>query len=206
MYDKLKKTSYKKQFAILLLAITTLYACNTVDQLTGMYNMTRCKYEYRSISGLTIAGINLQNSSGSALNPLTLAKLISVFSSPSGSLPLTCTLNVNVINPNAQAALMNGLNYILEIDGTKLTQGVLDRAIHVEAGGQTVMPVYLAFDLRQTLNGKSLDAVKNLAFNLAGTGDRPSNITFHLKPSFNIAGKTVTAPNYIPVSFTLNRK
>jgi hypothetical protein len=51
-----------------------------------------------------------------------------------------------------------------------------------------------------------LDAIKNLAFNFAGIGDAASKVTVKLKPSFTIGGKPVSAPDYIPISFTLNKK
>jgi hypothetical protein len=195
----------KKTIALLSM-VAVLFACDVAKQLSGTYNMTQCKYEYQSISGLSLAGINLQNVNNiSSLNPLNAAKLLAAFSSSSGNLPLNFTLNLDVTNPGVQTALLNGLSYILEIDGIEMTQGLLNKQIQVAAGGTSVLPVELAFDLKKVLSGQSLDAIKNLAFNFAGIGTASSNVTFRLKPNFNIGGKTISSPSYIPISFTLKK-
>jgi LEA14-like dessication related protein len=121
-------------------------------------------------------------------------------------LPLNFTLNLDVSNPGVQTALLNGLGYILEIDGIEMTQGFLDRQLQVGSGAKAVLPINMAFDLKKVLSGKSLDAMKNLAFNFAGIGGGSSAVTVRLKPNFTVGGKTISAPSYIPVSFTLNKK
>ncbi|GHT64679.1 hypothetical protein AGMMS50239_22820 [Bacteroidia bacterium] len=197
-----------KKIIALIGFVVIFTACDVAQQLAGAYNMTQCKYAYNSISGLTLDGINLSNTNSiSALNPLSLAKLATAFSSPSGTLPLNFNLNLDVTNPNPQTALLNGLSYILEIDGLEMTQGVMQRQIEVAGGGgKTVLPINLAFDLKKVASGQSMETLKNLIFNFAGIGGNPSNVTFRIKPNFTIGGNTFSAPAYIPVSFTLNKK
>jgi len=181
-------------------------ACDVAQQLAGAYNMTQCKFAFNSISGLTVDGINLSNlNSVSSLNPLTLAKLVSAFTSSSGTLPLNFTLNLDVTNPNTQAALLNGLSYILEIDNIEMSQGVIQKQIEVAGNGQAALPLALGFDVKKLASGQSMESLKNLVFNFAGIGGNPSNVTFRLKPNFTIGGNTFSAPTYIPVSFTLNK-
>jgi len=184
------------------------FSCDLAKQAVGTYALTQCKYDYSSISGLTLAGINLQNvSSISSLNPLSAANLLAAFSSSSGSLPLSFTLNLDVTNPGAQTAILNGANYILEIDGMEMTQGLFNQQLQIgSGGGKATIPIAMAFDLKKVLSGKSLDAIKNLAFNFAGIGTSSSNVTVKLKPSFVVGGNTISAPSYIPISFTLNKK
>jgi LEA14-like dessication related protein len=183
-----------------------MFSCDVAQQVLGTYQLTQCKYDYNSISGLSLAGINLSGSNGlSSLNPLNLASLTSAFASKSGSLPLNFTLNLNVTNPGVQAALLNGMGYILEIDGHQMTTGSLQQQLQIAGGQKTVLPINMAFDLKKALSGESLDAIKNLAFNFAGIGNGSSNVTVKLQPSFNIGGQTITSPSYIPVSFKLNR-
>ncbi|MCL1933613.1 MAG: hypothetical protein FWF53_07380 [Candidatus Azobacteroides sp.] len=196
----------KKTVALLGL-IVFFFSCDVAKQVVGTYALTQCKYDYQSISGLTLAGINLQNvSSISSLNPLTAANLLAAFSSSSGSLPLNFTLNLDVSNPGTQTAILNGANYILEIDGMEMTQGLFNQQFQIGSGGKTTLPIAMAFDLKKVLSGKSMDAIKNLAFNFAGIGTDSSNVTVKLKPSFVVGGKTINAPDYIPISFTLNKK
>lgn len=196
----------KKIFALLLTAVVC-FSCDVAQQVAGTYALTQCKYNYSSISGLTLGGINLQNATSiSSLNPLNAASLLSAFSSTSGSLPLAFTLNLDVSNPNTQTALLNGLGYILEIDGQEMTTGVLNNQLQIASNQTAKLPITMSFDLKKVMSGSSLDAIKNLAFNFAGIGDSSSKVTVKLQPSLTVAGNTIKSPAYIPVSFTLNGK
>jgi hypothetical protein len=195
-----------KKVMILWAVVALLSSCDVAQQIAGTYNMTQCKYEYKSISGLTLAGVNLQDvSSLSSLNPLSAAGLVGAFVSPEGNLPLNFTLNLDVTNPGLQPALLNGMAYILEIDGIEMTQGNLTQRIQIASGAKSVLPVQMSFDLKKVLSGKSMDSIKNLAFNFAGIGGGASNVTIRLKPSFVVGTQIVNLPNYIPVSFTLKK-
>jgi hypothetical protein len=110
-----------------------------------------------------------------------------------------------VTNPGLQTALLNGLSYVLEIDGIEMTQGIMNKQFQVGSGEKTVLPISMAFDLKKVLSGQSMDAVKNLAFNFAGIGSGSSSVTVKLKPSFIVGQKTISSPSYIPVSFTLKK-
>jgi hypothetical protein len=195
----------KKIIAFIGISIL-MFSCDVVQQVAGTYQLTQCKYDYNSISGLTLGGINFQNvNSLSSLNPLNLATLMSAFSSGSGSLPLSFTLNLDVANPGTQAAILSGLGYILEIDGHEMTTGFLDQKMQINGGQKAVLPVNMSFDLKKVLSGESLTTIKNLAFNFAGIGDSSSDVTFRLKPSFTVGNQVIASPNYIPVSFKLNK-
>jgi Late embryogenesis abundant protein. len=195
-----------KKLFLLFLFIPFCYSCDVAQQVMGTYALTQCKYDYNSISNLQLVGVNLQNvKSLSSLNVLSAANLVAAFSSPSGSLPLNFTLNLNVQNPNTQTAILNGLSYILEIDGQEMTTGVLNDRLQIAPNQAAILPISMAFDLRTVMSGKSLNAIKNLAFNFAGIGDASSNVTVKLQPSLNIGGQTLKSPTYIPVSFTLNK-
>lgn len=196
-----------KRILSLLLTAVLFFSCDVAQQVAGGLAMTQCKYEYKSISGLSLAGVNVQNiSSLSSLSSLgSAAGLLSALSTTSGKLPLQFTLNLNVSNPNTQTAILNGLGYILEIDGVQMTTGYLNEKIQVASNQTTVLPVTMAFDLKEAMSGKSLDAIKTLAYNIMGIGNSSSNVTFKLQPSLTIGGQQLKSPSYIPVSFTLNK-
>ncbi|GHV11366.1 hypothetical protein FACS1894162_6720 [Bacteroidia bacterium] len=180
-----------------------MFSCDVAQQLLGAYQFTQCKYDYNSIAGLSIAGVNLSNIGS---NPLGLVALTNAFTSKSGTLPLDFTLNLDVTNPNTQEALMNGLGYILEIDGHQMTAGSVNRQIKINSGQKVVLPIQMTFDLKQVLQGESLDSMKNLALNFAGIGNNSSKVTVKLRPSFSVGNQIVTSPADIPVSFTVNKK
>ena len=197
-----------KKIVALFGVVVFFFSCDVAKQMAGAVTLlTQCKYVFNSITGLSIAGINLQNiNSISSLNPLALANLLAAFSTSSGSLPLNFTLNLDVTNTGDQAAVLSGIDYILAIDGLEMTQGLMKQQIQIGAGKKALMPISMNFDLKKVMNGQTLDAIKNLAFNFAGIGNASSNVSLKLKPSFVLNGSTVTAPDFIPISFTLNKK
>jgi LEA14-like dessication related protein len=201
------RTSYIAGFVLLSGLTIFLFACHTTKQLAGnTLTVTQLQYNYHSISGLTLAGIDIQQhaNSISSLNPLAVAGLLTAITA-SASLPLQFTLNLDVRNPSHQTASLSGLQYILEIDDIQMTEGVLNQPLQVASHSSTILPIYMSFDLKTVLNGKSADAVKNLAFNFAGSGNTPSKITIRLKPSVNIGGQSIASPLFIPISFTYGK-
>lgn len=188
----------------LLMLFFVLCSCDVTQNVMGTYNLTQCEYKYNSISNLNLAGVNLQGvNSLSALNPLTAAGLVSAFSK--NTLPLQFTLNLNVKNPGSQTALLNGLQYILEIDDIEMTTGSLSSKLQVPGGQTVVLPVNLAFDLKKVMSGQSTDAIKNMAFNFIGFGSSSSKVTLKLKPTIAIGNQSYASPVYIPVSFTYGK-
>lgn len=195
-----------KNLFLLILLILPISSCNVAQQVAGTYALTQCKYDYNSISNLQLVGVNLQNiTSLSSLNPLSAASLVAAFTSSSKSLPLNFTLNLDVNNPNTQTAILNGLAYILEIDGQQMTTGVLNDQLQIAPNQTTKLPISMSFDLRTVMSGQSLEAIKNLAFNFSGIGNSSSNVTIKLQPSIRIGNQTIKSPTYIPISFTLNK-
>jgi len=194
----------KKGIALFSL-IFCLFSCDVSKQLVGLYALSQCKYVFQSITELVLAGVNLQNAKSlSSLNPLAAANLVAAFASPNGSLPLSFTLNLDVTNPGAQAAILNNANYILDIDGIEMTQGSINRQLQIGAGQKATLPITIGFDLKKVMSGKSLDTIKNLAFNFAGIGNASSNVTLKFKPSLMVNGSPIVSPDYIPISFTLH--
>ncbi len=193
----------RKVILLLSLALTFI-SCDVTKNLAGAYSLSQCQYKYNSISGLTLSGIDLQNvTSLSSLNPLTAANLLAAFGK--SSIPLQFTLNLNVMNPNYQPALLNGLQYIVEIDNVEMTSGSVNSKIQIATGQTIQLPINIAFDLKKAMSGQSGDAMKNMAYNFVGFGDKPTNVTIRLKPSLDIGGQLVPSPVYIPVSFTYGK-
>ncbi|GHV53730.1 hypothetical protein FACS1894181_17650 [Bacteroidia bacterium] len=176
--------------------------CDVMKQVGGAYNMSQCKYTYRSISNLNIAGMDL--SKGVSLS--YLPRITSILTGSAQSVPLNFTLNVNVENPNTSAAMLQGLQYILSIDNVNFTSGTIDQALNIPAGGNQVMPFVIGFDMAALLKGESKDAVVNIAKNFLGIGDKASNVTFQIKPSFLVGNIPVTSPAYIPINFAFGGK
>ncbi len=92
---------------VMIACMAMLSSCDVLmSSLSGTANMINCKYEYNSISNISVAGIVPQEGV-SVGNALKVTNLIAQISNGGlQSLPLVFTLNVDVTNPNATPAAM----------------------------------------------------------------------------------------------------
>lgn len=191
----------------LILAISVLWlampSCDVMKQVGSSYNMVNCKYDYRSISGLSVAGIDVAQ----GLSLTNIARVTSLLSGgvPS-SIPMNMTVNLDVSNPNQTDAMLSGMQYILAIDGVEFTTGRVSQAFNVAAGGTGVLPLRMGFDVAGLLSGQTKDAAANALKNFIGMGSEKSTVSLKIKPSFLVNNITVTSPVYIPVDFSFGGK
>lgn len=189
----------KKKILSLLIIMAIFISCDSVQKsLSGTYNMINCEYNYKSISGLTVSGINLSN----GLSVTSIPKVTSILSGNASSIPLNFTLNLDVKNPNSSAAMMNGLQYIISVDDIQLTTGSLNQALSVESGQTKTLPIAIGVDLATLMKNNSKDAVVNIAKNFIGIGNKESKVFVQLKPTFLIGNVPITSPSYIPLVFS----
>jgi hypothetical protein len=185
-------------FAIFLGAFVFSGCASVMQQLNAMATLSKCQFRLASVSQTTLAEIPLQNGSAQ-IGVMSLLKLQKVFAT--GTLPLQFTLNVEVKNPNASAAGMSRVEWILLMDGNPLTNGVLVQSLSVAPNnGVGILPLQITLDLKKTLSGKSLDSMINLAKNVAGEGTQPTRLTLQVKPSMKVGGQELQYPGYVTLS------
>ncbi|MDR0430940.1 MAG: hypothetical protein LBH58_10745 [Tannerellaceae bacterium] len=187
-----------KQLILVFAVFFTFSGCDVAKQLGSAFNFTQCKFDYHSITNLSLSGTNLS----SGVNAAKILQLASLLTGNASSIPLDFTLNLNVTNPNQTVASLNGLQYVLNIDDVQFTTGTVSHAFNVAGGETQVLPLSIGFDLATLLRGESKNAILNIAKNFLGLGSEKSNVTLQIKPSFNIGGYPATSPVYIPVSFS----
>lgn len=191
-----------KRVILFLLVVFTFTGCGVTNELTGAYNMTQCKYNYKSISNLTVSGMNLSN----GISALNIPKLTSILTGNASSIPLDFTLNLDVNNPNQTEALLHGLQYVISVDDVQFTTGTLNKSLNIAAGGTQTLPLTIGVDVATLMKNNSKDAVTNIVKNFVGIGSNKSNVTVQLKPTFMIGSVPITSPVYIPVSFSFGGK
>ncbi|WP_029906494.1 LEA type 2 family protein [Prevotella sp. 10(H)] len=189
----------KKRIFAALVAVFILVGCDSVQQgLRSTYNLINCEYSYKSITGLSVSGMNLSN----GLSVTAIPKITSILSGTATSIPLDFTLNLNVKNPNESAALLHGLQYIISIDDIQFTTGAVNQTLNIGAGQTQTLPLTIGVDLATLMKNNSKDAVVDIAKNFIGMGSKKSNVSLQLKPTFMIGNTPVSSPVYIPVNFS----
>jgi LEA14-like dessication related protein len=181
------------------LATIVMNGCDVVQQAQQAINLTNCDFRIRTVENITLAGVNVQAyKSVKDLNIADMAKLTVAASKP--TFPLSLQLNIEGRNPNTTSAGLNKIDYILLIDDIQMTQGSLVKSFVIPPNnGTTMIPMQLTFDLKKVLQGKSLDAIMNFGFNLAGVGNKPTRIKIKLKPTIMIGPTMLEYPGYITV-------
>ncbi len=186
---------------ILIVAGVSLLAsgCELLDQVRQLQMFTKCEFRLVSVEDTRLAGFGLTGRTSiqdfGVLGAVKFKRAVSA-----GTLPLEFTLNIEVKNPNAETAAMNRLAWILLVDGIEMTRGQVEERVEIGPNGVSPMALAIAFDLREVLAEETLDAMLNLAFNVAGEGSRPTRITLKAKPSILISGQPMDFPDYITVT------
>jgi hypothetical protein len=163
-----------------------------------MSNFSRCEFRLESITRMQLADVSIQDEpSLGDLGIMDYAKITSAMAT--GVLPFSFDLNVQARNPNTGTAAMNKLDWILLIDGIEMSRGILNQRVEIPSSGITTFPVSMNFDLFKALSGKSGDALLNFAFNLSGSGDRPTRVTLKAKPTIYVGSRAIDYPGYISI-------
>jgi hypothetical protein len=174
--------------------------CDVAQQAQQATNLAKCDFKVLSVENINLAGINIQNiNSIKNLNLSDAARIMAAMGAT--TLPLSLQVNFEGRNPNSTAAGLNKLEWILFIDDIQMTSGSVDKAFTIPPNnGTAVIPIQVGIDLKQVLKGKSLDAMMNFGFNLAGVGNKPTRIRAKLKPTIMIGNVPLTYPGYISVN------
>lgn len=190
-----------KKPLIILFTILLMYSCDVVNQIGGAYNLTQCKYNYNSIDNISLAGVNLGKSKSlSIANIATLSTILG--GGGLQNIPLSMTLNLDVLNPNERAAYLNGLDYEIELNNMELANGKLDVPLRIDAGQTTVLPLTIGVDLKNLMNRYSKDRVSTEMSRFLGISPGETKVQVKLWPKVLIGDVPIKAPTYIPVTFT----
>ena len=184
----------------LIIIIIPFLGCDVARQAKRATNLANCDFRVLSAENINLAGINIQNSSSlKNLDLMDAAKIMTALGST--TFPLSLQLNFEARNPNNATAGLNKLEWILFIDDIQMTSGSVDKPFSIPPNnGTAIIPILVGLDLKQALKGKSLDAIVNFGFNLAGIGNKPTRIKAKLKPVIMIGNSPLIYPGYISVS------
>ncbi len=183
----------------LFISFLSFQGCSSISrQVSEAYNLVQCQYDYNSISNLSLGGINLSN----GINIMNTAQLVSLLTGNNSSLPLNMTINLDVTNPNQQAASLHGLSYILKIDNVEFTRGELNQPLSVASGRTEILPLVIGVDLVSLMSGDAGNATLNIVKNFIGISNEKSNVSLQIRPAFRFGNRTISSPQYIPVNFS----
>lgn len=195
--SKIKKT------LIILFVMMGLTSCSVLTQVAQMATFANCNFTFNNVNNIQMLGINLNK--GMTKQDLNVSQLLALTNAlMSKSLPVSFNVNVDVRNPNAIAASMTKMDYIVSLNGKQIISTSLNNSVNVPANSTNTITIPITTDLFQLFSGESADAIVNLAFKLAGASSNPVNVGLQVKPYININGNQLAYPDYITMNKVLN--
>ncbi|SFK65990.1 LEA type 2 family protein [Proteiniphilum acetatigenes] len=192
---------------ILLLSVALLFnGCDVVNKIGGAYQLSQSEYRYRSLDNIQLAGINLGNASA-----ISVSKLASIATALAGvstmqNIPFSMTLNMDVTNPNKNAAFLDALDYAIQINEMEFVEGKMDIPIRIEPGETKVVPIPISVDLRNVMNRYSQQRVANEMSAFLGITPNETSVTVKLWPKLTVGNTVLKSPAAIPVVFNFGGK
>lgn len=178
-------------------------SCDILNQVNQTAQLARCKFDLAGINNVMVSGIsigaNMKVSNLSAVQALQITQAVA-----RKSLPVTFNVAVKVNNPNTKTAGMNKMDYILMLDGKEMLRGAFNERISIPGGSTQTVAVPITVDLFKVFSNENSDAIINLAMKLGGNKTNPSKLAMKLKPYVEVGGHSLSYPNYLDLSYTLN--
>lgn len=187
-----------RRFSLLALVAVVMIALAGCKAISGIANFAKCDFDFNSVNNVQLCNIAVGQKQGlKDFNVTDALKIANAFASK--SFPLTLDINVDVTNPNASTARLDGFEYILWIDDMKMTAGSMSKPISLTANQKTVMPITLGVDLYEVLSSKGKDKLVSTACGLACTDKAKSRVKLSIKPYFSIGNTMMRYPGYITI-------
>lgn len=176
-----------------------LISCGLTRQARMASNLADCDFRLKSVTDITLAGVDFGGvSSMSDLNFTDAARIMAGMAGT--TLPLSMKVNLEGRNPNGKPAGVSGVEWILFIDDVHMTSGFLKDPFIIPAGGTAAIPVEVAMDLKNAMSGKSAEALIRFSMNLAGMGTAPTRFKIKMKPTISVGGSHLKYPGYITIT------
>ncbi|MGB9663940.1 MAG: hypothetical protein ACPL25_03315 [Ignavibacteria bacterium] len=192
----------KKAFIYLILISISFHACSIFKQIT---NISRLKFRLKSVSDLTINGINISNKSSlKDFNVFDSAQLLN--SIAKGSLPVKFNLNIEAMNPNdgggypRQDLDIVDFKWRLIIDDVETLSGNIASPISVPGTGETtIFPITIELDLYKLFKERGFENIINLALAIGGKNSNLSRIVLKAQPTIQSPFGKIKYPGEIEI-------
>lgn len=189
----------KKNWLFAFVSIAILTSCGVSRQKAQIENLGKCKYDIQSVDSIRVAGTSIQKivkSDGidlSALPSVALGMLRK-------NIPLDAVVRLRIQNPTLKKAAINQFQYIILFEKKQLAEGIVNQVISIDPGQSTIASVRLNTNIYELINNGDL-----AGFIGSNSNTKKGLFTIKIKPSINIAGKSIFYPGYITIDKEVSR-
>ncbi len=190
----------KKIFSILIVALL-FTGCDVMNRIGGAYQLSQSEYRYNSLRDINLAGINLGSASSISVSNLASIATLLAGGSTRQTIPFSMTLNMDVTNPNNNAAFLDALDYAILINDMEFVEGKMDVPIRIEPGQTSLVSIPVSVDLKSLMNRYSQQRVTNEMSAFLGITPNETSVTVKLWPKLTVGNTLLRVPTAIPVVF-----
>jgi hypothetical protein len=189
----------KKNWLFAFVSIAILTSCGVSRQKAQIENLGKCKYDIQSVDSIRVAGTSIQKivkSDGidlSALPSVALGMLRK-------NIPLDAVVRLRIQNPTLKKAAINQFQYIILFEKKQLAEGIVNQSISIDPGQSTIASVRLNTNIYELINNGDL-----AGFIGSNSNTKKGLFTIKIKPSINIAGKSIFYPGFITIDKEVSR-
>jgi LEA14-like dessication related protein len=185
---------------LLLLSIVVLSSpsCDVLRQVGEMQMLSRCEFRINTVTDIRLAGVNVSNIQHiSDVRPMDVLMLTNGVLN--NNLPLNFNVNLQVKNPNDQAASLNRFDWILFIDDLQMIEGAINERFSVGPEATSTLPVQIGFNLAEALSDERADKIIDFALGLAEGSGKTTRVMVKLRPSVMVGQRSIQYPGWIEV-------
>ncbi|HPR58027.1 MAG TPA: LEA type 2 family protein [Bacteroidales bacterium] len=182
-----------------LLATNVLMnSCDILQQVERMKMLSKCEFRIHTITDIHLAEVNL--SGIKQVNDIKTTDLLQLTQAVlSNELPLRFKVNLQVKNPNNQAASLNRLEWMLFVDNKQMLDGVVNENFVTGPGETGTLPVSVNLNLAELLQDKQIEQLINYASGLADGTGKSTRVMVKLKPSIMVGQQSIPYPGWLEV-------
>ncbi|MFD2905454.1 hypothetical protein [Sphingobacterium anhuiense] len=189
----------KKNWLLMFMSVAFLSSCGISRQKAQIENLGKCKFDIQSVDSIRVAGTSIQKivkADGidlSALPSVALGMLRK-------NIPLDAVIRLKIENPTLKKAAINQFQYIILFEKKQLAEGIVNQSISLDPGQSTVASVRLNTNIYELINNGDL-----AGFIGSNSNTKKGLFTIKIKPSINVAGKSIFYPGYITIDREVSR-
>ena len=177
-------------------------SCGVGKQVSEAKAFGECKYDIASVDSVFLAGIDVREFRNiKSVSDVDFGKYPGIaLALLRKNVPLDLRVNLDITNPTRKRAAINQLEYKVLLTKSEIFSGFLSQLIEVMPGtSPTRVPIKLNANVYQLLtNNETRDEFVNMIVALTGKSDaKPTKFTVKVKPTLDLAGKSINYPGYI---------
>jgi len=167
--------------------------------LKGNGSLAKCEFKTNRISKVTFSGVDITNKR--SINDFQLQEgLFLANEIKNQRLKTEVVMELSVRNPNAEAALLQGIQYVLVFDGKEILNEESKYEILVKGNGRQTFSTAFKFNLLDAAKNAGYDTIIQTALGLIDGKNQPASFDLYIRPNIKVNDKKIKYQDFIKLN------